>query len=42
MTRSKLGVVALATAGALTLGAPGAFAVPIDPLHGLPRRWLHR
>jgi hypothetical protein len=33
MTRSKLGAVAL-TAGALTLGAPGAFAVPIDPLHG--------
>jgi hypothetical protein len=34
MTRSKLGVVALATAGAFTLGAPGAFAVPIDPLIG--------
>jgi hypothetical protein len=35
-TRSKLGLVALATAGALTLGAPGAFAATttIDPLHG--------
>src|SRR5690348_10079891 len=34
-TRSKLGLVALATAGALTLGAPGAFATTTtDPLHG--------
>jgi hypothetical protein len=35
-TRSKLGLVALATAGAITLGAPGAFAVTVttDPLHG--------
>ena len=34
-TRSKLGLVALATAGAITLGAPGAFAtVTTDPLHG--------
>ena len=35
-TRSKLGLVALATAGALTLGAPGAVAVTVttDPLHG--------
>lgn len=34
--RSKLGLVALATAGALTLGAPGARATTIvtDPLHG--------
>ena len=33
--RSKLGLVALATAGAITLGAPGAFAtVTTDPLHG--------
>src|SRR5215472_10009329 len=30
-TRSKLGLVALATAGAIGLGAPGAFAVTIDP-----------
>jgi hypothetical protein len=30
-TRSKLGLVALATAGALTLGAPGAFATLLDP-----------
>jgi hypothetical protein len=31
---SKLGLVAMATAGALTLGAPGAFAgVTTDPLH---------
>jgi len=34
VTRSKLGLVALATAGAITLGAPGAFAVTLDPLHG--------
>ena len=33
-TRSKLGLVALATAGAITLGAPGAYATIIDPLHG--------
>ena len=33
-TRSKLGLVALATAGAITLGAPGAYATTIDPLHG--------
>jgi len=32
--RSKLGLVALATAGAITLGAPGAFAVTID------HRWV--
>ena len=32
--RSKLGLVALATAGAITLGAPGAYATTIDPLHG--------
>ena len=30
-TRSKLGLVALATLGAITLGAPGAFATTIDP-----------
>src|SRR5215472_702596 len=34
MTRSKLGLVALATAGAVMLGAPGAFAITMDPLHG--------
>ena len=36
VTRSKLGLVALATAGAITLGAPGAVAVTVttDPLHG--------
>ena len=33
-TRSKLGLVALATAGAIALGAPGAYATTIDPLHG--------
>src|SRR6516165_4532022 len=36
VTRSRLGLVALATAGAITLGAPGAVAVTVttDPLHG--------
>src|SRR6516164_1605755 len=34
MSVSKLGLVALATAGAITLGAAGAFAITMDPLHG--------
>src|SRR5215472_2703892 len=35
MTRSKLGLAAIAAAGALTLGTSGAFATTIDPLHGI-------
>jgi hypothetical protein len=34
LMRSKLGLAAIAAAGAIALGTPGAFANTIDPLHG--------
>jgi hypothetical protein len=35
VSRTKLGLAAIAAAGAIALGASGAFASTIDPLHGI-------